>query len=97
MAADAVQLRPITAGVARVLRVRRHAHRLEPFGPALDDVRDAGHRLNVVHDRWLAKRALDGGKWRLNPRPGALAFEAFDQPRLLAADVGPGPTVDEDI
>ena len=30
VAADAVELRPIAAGVARVLRIGRHADRLEP-------------------------------------------------------------------
>src|SRR5262249_54884824 len=39
--ADAVQLRPVAAGVARVLRIGRHADRLEPIHAASDDVRDA--------------------------------------------------------
>jgi hypothetical protein len=34
VAADAVELRPVTSGVARVLRVGRHAHRFEPVAPA---------------------------------------------------------------
>ncbi len=85
--AEAVQLRPVAAGVARVLRVGRHADRLEPVDAAVDDVRHAGQRLDVVDDRRLAERALDGRERRLDPRPGPLAFQALDQPRLLAADV----------
>src|SRR5262249_28325836 len=97
VAADAVELRPVAAGVARVLRVGRHAHRLEPVGPAVHDVGDAGDRLDVVDDRRLAEGPLDRGEGRLDPRPGALAFEALDEPGLLAADVGAGAAVLEHV
>ena len=97
VAADAVELRPIAAGVARVFRIGRHADRLEPVGAAVDDVRHARQRLDVVDDRRLAERPSTAGKRRLDARPGALAFQAFDQPRLLAADVGPGPAVHVDV
>ena len=50
-------------------------------------MRHAGHRLDVVHDRRLAERAFDGRERRLDARPGALAFQALDQSRFLAADV----------
>ena len=58
VAADAIELRPVAAGVARVLRIGRHADRLEPIDAAVDDVRHAGHRLDVVHDGRLAEHAL---------------------------------------
>ena len=51
-------------------------------------MRDAGHRLDVVDHGRLAEHAFDGRKRRLDPRPGPLAFEAFDQPGLFAADIG---------
>src|SRR5262249_12671429 len=90
VAADAIEFRAVTAGVARVLGVGWHAHRLEPVGAAVDDVRHAGQRLDVVDDRRLAEGPFDGRERRFDPRPGALAFEAFDQTRFLAADVRPG-------
>src|SRR5579885_3372688 len=62
VAADAVQLRAEAAGVARVLRVGRHPHRLEPVHAAVDDVRDAGHRFDVVDDGRFAEGALDSGE-----------------------------------
>src|SRR5205807_2482356 len=48
---------------------------------------------DVVHHGRFAKRPLDGGERRLDARPGALAFETFDQPRLFTADVRPGAAV----
>ena len=36
----------------------------------------------------LRNAPFDGGKRRLDARPGPLAFQAFDQPGLFAADVG---------
>ena len=85
---DAVELRPVALG---------RADRLEPVGPALDDVRDAAERLDVVDDRRLAERPLDRRERRLDPRPAPLPFEALDQPGLLAADVRPGPPVAVDL
>ena len=81
---DAVELRPVALG---------RADRLEPVGPALDDVRDAAEGLDVVDDRRLAERPLDRRERRLDPRPAPLPFQALDQARLLAADVRPGPAV----
>src|SRR5207247_242642 len=97
VAAEAVELGAVAAGVARVLRVGRHAHRLEPVGAAVDDVRHARHRLDVVDDGRLAEGALDGGERRLDARPGPLALQALDQARLLTTDVGPGPAVQVDV
>ena len=39
----------------------------------------------------LRNAPFDGRKRRLDPRPGPLAFQAFDQARLFAADVRPAP------
>ena len=43
------------------------------------------------------RKALDGGEGRLDPRPGPLAFQAFDQARLLAADIGSGSAMEMNI
>src|SRR5207253_4780712 len=45
VAADAIQLRSVAAGVAWVLRIGRYADRLEPIGAAVEDVRHASQRL----------------------------------------------------
>src|SRR5438034_2957997 len=97
MAADAVELRAITAGVARVLRVGRHTHRLEPLHASAHDVRDARQSLDVIDDGRLAKGPFNSGKRRLNSRPSTFSFQAFDQAGLLAADVGAGAAMEEDI
>src|SRR5207249_12021426 len=63
--------------------------------------RDAGghrrQRLDVVDDGGLAERALDRGKRRLDLGPALLALERGEQAGLLAADVGAGPAVDDDV
>src|SRR5262249_14439705 len=69
VAADAIQFRPIAAGVAWILRVGGNADRLEPVGAAIDDVSDASEGLDVVDDGRLAKGAFDGGERRLDARP----------------------------
>src|SRR6516225_8164149 len=48
VAADAVELRSVAAGVAWILRIGRHAHRLEPIRAAADDMRHARQRFDVV-------------------------------------------------
>src|SRR5690606_9365625 len=85
---DRVQLRPAAFG---------GADRLEPVGPAFDDVGDAAEGLDVVDDRRLAERPLDRRERRLDPRPAPLPLQALDQPGLLAADVGAGPAVDPNV
>ena len=72
---DGIQFRPVTACIPRVLRVGRHAERLEPVVAVLHDLRDAGHRFDVIHDRRLAERTFDGRERRLDSRPRPLAFE----------------------
>src|SRR5205814_9744232 len=69
----------------------------EPGGPAVDDVRHERDRLDVVHDRRRAERALDRRERRLHLRPALLALERGDEPGLFAADVGAGPAVDDDV
>src|SRR5690349_648942 len=93
MTADAIELGPVATGVAQILRTGRNAHRLEPVDAAVDDMRHAGQGFNIVDNRRLAESALDGRKGRLDPRPGPFAFQALNQTRLLAADVGSGPAM----
>jgi hypothetical protein len=97
VAGKAVELRAVTASVARVGRVRRYADRFEPLDAALDDLLHTGDRLDVVDYGRLAEGPFDRGKRRLDARPGAFALEAFDQPRFLAADIGAGAAVHVDI
>ena len=94
VAAQAEQFRAEAAGIARIARLGRRAHRLEPRHAAIDDVLHAGQRLDVIDHGGLAEQPFDGGKRRLDPRPGPLALDALDQARLLAADIGRGAAVD---
>src|SRR5207249_9836006 len=73
------------------------ADRPEPVGASLHDVRHAGERLDVVDDRRAAEQAVRGGKGRLDARVAALALERFDEPGLLAADVGARSAVHPDV
>ena len=61
------------------------------------DVGDDGDGLHVVDRRRAAIEAHIGRKWRLQPRHALLAFEAFQQRRLLAADVSAGPMRDDQV
>src|SRR5206468_11050734 len=88
VARDAEELRP---------RALLRADATEPVGAAEHDVRQAGERLDVVDDRRAAEEAVDGRERRLDARVGALPLERLDEPRLLAADVGPCPAVDPDV
>src|SRR5262249_32831915 len=97
VAGDVVELRPVAAGVSGVLRVGRHADRLEPVDAAIQNVRDAGQRLDVIDDRRLAERPFDSRERRLDAWPGPLAFQALDQAGLFTAYIGAGATVQIDI
>src|SRR5438552_19046857 len=44
--------------------------------------------FNIVDGRWAAVETDIGGEWRFQPRHTLFAFEAFQQRRLFAADVG---------
>ncbi len=82
MAREAEQL---GAGIVRA------AKRGEPGGAAPQDGGHDGDGLDIVDG---GRRAIEpdiGGEWRLQPRLALLAFEAFEQGRLLAADISPCP------
>ncbi len=73
------------------------AEALEPVGALGDDPRHVGERLDVVDQRRPAVEALDRREGRLQPRVAALALERVQQRRLLAADVGAGAAVDDQL
>src|SRR5690606_12271352 len=60
----------------------------------VEDDRHAGERDHVVDDRRLAEQTLDRRQRRPVPDHAALALEALQQGRLLAADVGAGGLAD---
>src|SRR6266851_6445702 len=97
MTADAIELGAIAAQVARIFRIGRHAHRLKPSRSPVDDVRNAGHSLDVVDDRWLAKSSLDGGKRRFDSRPGPFPFQTLNQTGFFSTNVGPGAPMQVDV
>ena len=64
----------------------------------VDDPGQVRHRLHVVHDRGLAVESGDRGEERrLDAREPALALERLDQRGLLAADIGAGTGVHDDV
>ena len=75
----------------------RPAEAREPAGAAAQDVRRDRDRLDVVDGRRAAIEAHVRRERRLQPRHALLAFEAFEQRRLLAADVGAGAMGDDDV
>ena len=97
VAAEAIQLGTEAAGVPGVVGIRRHADRTKPLDTTIQDVLDAGHRLDVVDDGRLAEHAFDGGKRRLDPRPRPLAFETLNQSGFFAADVGRRTAMQVDV
>ncbi len=73
------------------------AERGEPGGAATQNVGDDGDGLDIVDG---GRRAIEpdiGGEWRLEARHALLAFEAFEQRRLLAADIGAGAVMQIEI
>ena len=91
--ADDAARQRVDLRAGRLLR----AELLEPVGAAADDERHAGQRLDVVDDRRGAVEAGDGGERRLEPRLAAVALERVEQRRLLAADVGAGAGVHDEL
>src|SRR5205085_1656974 len=85
------------AGVTRVIGIRGDADRFEPINSPRHDVGHASERLNVVDDGGFAEGAFDGRKGWFDSRPRPLAFEAFNQPGFLAANVCAGAPVQENI
>ena len=73
------------------------AEALEPVGARGDDVRGVGERLDVVDQRRPVVETLHGRERRLEARVAALALQRVEQRRLLAADVGAGAAVDDEL
>src|SRR5262245_35425520 len=67
------------------------------FGAAAQNERDAGQRLDVVHDGRAAEEAGDRGEGRLQPRKAFAAFERGQQRGFFAANVCPGASVNHNI
>ena len=84
MAGDAEDL---GAGVARP------ADAGEPRRAALQDRGRGRDRLDIVDGRRTAIKPDSRRKGRLQPRHALLAFEAFEERRFLAANVGAGAAV----
>src|SRR5918994_2118943 len=88
VAGDAEQL-----GAGRLLR----AHGAEPVDALADDPGHGGHRLDVVDGGRGPVEALDGRERGAQLGLAALALQRRQQGRLLAADVGPGATVHDQV
>src|SRR5262245_24706019 len=69
----------------------------EPMGAAPYNVGDHGDGFDVVDRGWAAVEADIGRERRLQARLTLLAFEAFQQRGLFAADIGAGAVMDDDI
>ena len=63
----------------------------------LEDERDVGQRLDVVHDGRLAEQPDLDRERRLVARLAALALDRLEEGRLLAADVGAGAAAELDV
>ena len=77
--------------------VVRPADAREPRRAAAQDVGHHRDRLDVVDGGRAAVEPDIGRERRLQPRQALLAFEAFEQRGLLAADVGAGAVVDVEV
>ena len=69
----------------------------EPGRAAPHDVGHLRDGLDIVDGGRAAVEAHIGRERRLEPRHALLAFEAFEQRRLLAADIGAGAVVHDDV
>src|SRR5262249_43283777 len=69
----------------------------EPGGAAAQDVGDLRNRLHVVDRGGAAIEAYVGRERRLEPRLTLFALEAFEQRRLLAANVGAGAVMEVEV
>jgi hypothetical protein len=88
VAGDAEQLR--APGIAGALGAK-------PGAAAVGDQRRLEERLHVVDHRRPAQVTALDGKRRADTRNAALAFQGFDQRRLLAAYIGTGAEMDADV
>ena len=77
--------------------VLRPAERREPGGAAPQDGRRDRDRLDVVDRGRAAVEADRRRERRLQARLALLAFEALEQRRLLAADIGAGAAMQVDV
>src|SRR5580692_1947842 len=77
--------------------VARSADGCEPFCPALQDRRRSGDRLDIVDRRRASIKPDSRRKRRLEARLALFAFEALQEPGLLAADIGAGAAVQIDV
>src|SRR5439155_19015154 len=77
--------------------VARPAEAGEPGGTALQDGRRGGDGLDIVDGGRAAIEADSRREGRLEARLTFFAFEAFEQPGFLAADVGAGAAVQVDV
>src|ERR1700749_1428142 len=64
---------------------------LPPTGALFDDIPHPPQRLNVVDQCRQAEQTDLERKWRLVARQPALSFQALQQRRFFAANVGTGP------
>src|SRR4029077_3266888 len=63
-----------------------------------DDMLHVTECFDVIHDGWAHIKTEHRGKVRwFDPWVSALAFERFDQPRFLTANVGAGAAMNEDF
>ena len=69
----------------------------EPGASPPADAGRHGDGLHVGHGRRAAEDAHVGREGRLEARLALLALQRLDEGRLLAADVGAGAAVDEDV
>ena len=69
----------------------------EPGRAAAQNGRRDGDGFDIVDRRRAAVEADIGRERRLQPRHALLAFEALDQRRLFAADIGAGAVMDIEI
>ena len=88
MARDAEHLRP---GVVLA------AEPGEPGRAPAKDGRNDRDGLDIVDRRRAAVEPGIGGERGLDPRHPLLALKAFQQPGLLAADIGAGAAMDDDV
>ena len=73
------------------------AERGEPGRAAAEDIGHDRDQLDIVDGGWRAIEPDIGREWRLQPRHALLAFEAFEQRRLLAANIGAGAVMQIEI
>src|SRR5207245_6565775 len=73
------------------------ANAVVPRRTAFNDMAHIGKRFDVVDDRGHTERSDVGRKWGFDAGIGTLAFQRFNETGFLAADVGSGSTVQEDL